>query len=136
MKLGRVRRPRGMLLMILTLAACGPKVVYGPGEAPPLMCRGEKAAWHLGWRENVNAIRWTIVAEHSWSEWVEGPALRTDYGLVTSRVRNLGQSGLILYLEDKAGQQVTPPATFHPQRDCVYLDRTRTLVLYARHARL
>ena len=136
MNLRRVHLPRGMLLIILAVAACGPKVMYAPGAAPPLMCRGENAEWNLGWRESVNSLRWTIVAEFKWSQWVDGRSLRTDYGLVTSRISNLGQTGLILYLEDAAGRQVSAPAFLHAERDCVYLDATRTLMLYARHVRL
>ncbi len=136
MKLRHGRLPRGMLLMILAVSACGPKVMYAPGTAPPLMCRGENAEWNLGWRESVNSFRWTIVAEFKWSQWVDGRSLRTDYGLVTSRISNFGPSGLMLYLEDAAGRQVSAPAFLHAERDCVYMDGTRTLVLYARHARL
>ncbi len=136
MKLRHVRLPRGMLLMILAVAACGPKVMYAPGAAPPLMCRGANVEWNLGGRESEHTVRGTIVPEVKGAQWVDGRSLRTDSGLVTSRISSLGSSGLMLYLEDAAGRQVSAPAYLHAERECVYMDGTRTLMLYARHARL
>ncbi len=123
----------GVLLLLPTLLGCT-NINYAPGEAPPLMCRGPNQWWSLVRRDNTHTSRWYVAGEHRWSDWVAGQVLESaSYGPVITRLKNWGRD-ISLYVEDAAGKQISRPGLFRRVRECVYVDDTGLLALYARHA--
>lgn len=121
------------LVTFFTLFGCA-GIAYAPGEAPPMMCRGDDAEWRLARRDDVHSNRWQVAGEYKWSAWVAGQQLDTrSHGVVTSRLRNEGRT-LWLQLEDAAGKTFTSSALFRRVRDCVYMHDSQLLIVYARHA--